>query len=100
MTGTAAPALTEEVTLPVRAAGYALEGLAEVTAADLGRPTPCGDWDLRTLLLHLADAADALSGLVATGSWSSRGRGRTAPTLTRSTPWPWPRTGSTACSPS
>ena len=40
MTGTAAPALTEEVTLSVRAAGYALEGLAEVTAADLGRPTP------------------------------------------------------------
>jgi uncharacterized protein (TIGR03086 family) len=67
VTGTAAPALTEEVTLAVRAAGYALEGLAEVTAADLGRPTPCGDWDLRTLLLHLADAADALSGLVATG---------------------------------
>jgi uncharacterized protein (TIGR03086 family) len=67
VTGTAAPALTEEVTLFARAAGYALEGLAEVTAADLGRPTPCGDWDLRTLLLHLADAADALSCLVATG---------------------------------
>jgi hypothetical protein len=28
VTGTAAPALTEEVTLAVRAAGYALEGLA------------------------------------------------------------------------
>ena len=67
VTGTVAPAPTAAVTLFARAAGYALEGLAEVTDADLARPTPCGDWDLRTLLLHLADAADALSGLVATG---------------------------------
>jgi uncharacterized protein (TIGR03086 family) len=56
-----------EVALSVRAAGYALEGLAEVTDADLDRPTPCGDWDLRTLLLHLADSADGLTGLAVGG---------------------------------
>jgi uncharacterized protein (TIGR03086 family) len=67
VTGTAAPGLPAEVTLFARAAGYLLESLSEVTDADLERPTPCGDWDLRTLLLHLADSADALSGLVATG---------------------------------
>ena len=62
-----APPLTEEVALFARAAGYALEGLAEVTDADLDRPTPCAGWPLRTLLLHLADAADGLSGLACTG---------------------------------
>jgi uncharacterized protein (TIGR03083 family) len=67
VTGTAAPPLTAEVALFVRAAGYALESLSEVTDADLDRPTPCGDWDLRTLLLHLADSADGLTGLAATG---------------------------------
>ena len=67
VTGTAAPPLTAEVTLFARAAGYLLEGLSEVTDADLVRPTPCPGWDLRTLVLHVADAADAVSGLAATG---------------------------------
>jgi uncharacterized protein (TIGR03086 family) len=67
VTAAAAPPLTEEVALFARAAGYALECLAEVTDADLDRPTPCADWSLRTLLLHLADSADGLTGLVRTG---------------------------------
>jgi uncharacterized protein (TIGR03086 family) len=67
VTGTAAPGLPTEVALFARAAGYLLEGLSEVTEADLGRPTPCGDWDLRTLLLHVADSADGLTGLALTG---------------------------------
>jgi uncharacterized protein (TIGR03086 family) len=67
VTGTAAPPLTAEVTLLARAAGYLLEGLSEITEADLVRPTPCPGWDLRTLVLHVADAADAVSGLAATG---------------------------------
>jgi uncharacterized protein (TIGR03086 family) len=67
VTGTARLGLLAEVALSARAAGYALESLAEVPDADLGRPTPCGDWDLRTLLLHLADTADALTGLALTG---------------------------------
>jgi uncharacterized protein (TIGR03086 family) len=67
VTGTVSLPLTAEAALFARAAGYALESLAEVTDADLGRPTPCGDWDLRTLLLHLADSADGLTGLALTG---------------------------------
>ncbi|MGY1679434.1 TIGR03086 family metal-binding protein [Geodermatophilus sp. SYSU D01176] len=67
MTATAAPPLTADVALFARAAGYALEGLAEVTVADLDRPTPCAGWPVRTLLLHLADAADGLTGLARTG---------------------------------
>ncbi len=67
MTGTVSLELSAEVALLARATGYALESLAEVTDADLGRPTPCGDWDLRTLLLHLADSAEGLTGLALTG---------------------------------
>ncbi|SDY18127.1 TIGR03086 family protein [Geodermatophilus africanus] len=67
VTGTVRLEVPAEVALFARAAGYALESLAEVPDADLGRPTPCGDWDLRTLLLHLADTADALTGLALTG---------------------------------
>jgi uncharacterized protein (TIGR03086 family) len=67
VTATAAPPLTAEVALLVRAAGHLLENLSEVSGPDLGRPTPCGEWDLRTLLLHVADSADGLSGLAATG---------------------------------
>jgi len=67
VTGTVRPGHPAEVALFARAAGYALESLAEVPGADLGRPTPCGDWDLRTLLLHLAGTTDALTGLALTG---------------------------------
>lgn len=67
VTGTVRLGLAAEVALFARAVGYALESLAEVPGADLGRPTPCGDWDLRALLLHLADTADALTGLALTG---------------------------------
>ena len=67
-TGTpAADLLGDAVALFTRSAGYALEGLSEVTAADLERPTPCPGWDVRALLLHLADSADGLAGLAVTG---------------------------------
>ncbi len=62
--------LAESVALFERSAGYALEGMAVITHADLERPTTCPGWDLRELVLHLADAADALTGLITTGRLS------------------------------
>jgi uncharacterized protein (TIGR03086 family) len=43
-----------------RAIGYALGAVAGVTPELLDRPTPCGSWDLRTLLHHLDDSAAVL----------------------------------------
>lgn len=43
-------------------ARYALDALARVSEPDLGRPTPCPGWDLRTLLVHLTDSMNGLSG--------------------------------------
>jgi uncharacterized protein (TIGR03086 family) len=77
VTGTASLPLTADIALFARAAGYALESLAEVPDADLGRPTPCGDWDLRTLLLHLADSADGLTGVALLGEPAPPSRPRT-----------------------
>jgi len=34
--------------------------LAGITPHDLGRPTPCDDWDLATVLLHVAEGVDTL----------------------------------------
>ncbi|MFB4302754.1 TIGR03086 family metal-binding protein [Actinomadura sp. NTSP31] len=58
----------ETVALLERSVGYALGGLGDVTAAALGRATPCRGWDLGTLLLHTADSLDALVEAVDTGS--------------------------------
>jgi uncharacterized protein (TIGR03086 family) len=61
------PVATEETTgLAERAGAHALEVLADINGVDLSRPTPCPDWDLRRLLLHVADAAAGLAGLVTT----------------------------------
>ncbi len=43
-------------------AAYVRDALAQVSEADLGLPTPCPGWNLRTLLLHLGESADLLSG--------------------------------------
>jgi uncharacterized protein (TIGR03086 family) len=43
-----------------RAVAYARVALARVTEADLDRPTPCSEWLLRDLLLHLHDSLAAL----------------------------------------
>jgi uncharacterized protein (TIGR03086 family) len=55
-----AATLSGGVALLERAVGYALGQLHVVTMADLSRPTPCADWDLRGLLLHLDDSLAAL----------------------------------------
>jgi uncharacterized protein (TIGR03086 family) len=44
-----------------RAIGYGLESMDLVTAELLSRPTPCADWDLHALLLHLNDSIGVLS---------------------------------------
>lgn len=58
-------ALTGGVALLERAMGYTLGSLRLVTPADMSRPTPCHDWDLRALLLHANDSLLALYEAVA-----------------------------------
>ncbi|MFI7645055.1 TIGR03086 family metal-binding protein [Micromonospora sp. NPDC049460] len=67
MTASPPTPLADSVALFQRSADYALGALSAVGDADLDRPTPCAGWDLRTLVLHLADAADALTDFAATG---------------------------------
>ena len=61
MTG-ARPAATLSggVALLERALGYTLGQLHAVTSADLARPTPCREWNLRALLMHMDDSLTAL----------------------------------------
>lgn len=59
--------LADRITVFERAATYALETLDEVSATDLDRPTPCEAWDVRDVVLHLADVADAVIDLTVTG---------------------------------
>lgn len=49
------------------AISYALQGAALVTSACLDQPTPCAGWDLRTLLVHLAESMAAIEEALGTG---------------------------------
>lgn len=61
MTDTEAVAApTDALGLLEGAIGYALGAVRAVTPQRLPGPTPCADWDLRTLLHHLNDALDVL----------------------------------------
>jgi uncharacterized protein (TIGR03086 family) len=51
-----------------RATDYAETVISDLTSEDLRRATPCGDWDAGRVVLHLADVADGLIGLVETGN--------------------------------
>ncbi len=53
-------ALAGGVGLLERAISYALGSVAAVTPPLLSGPTPCSQWDLRTLLQHLNDSLAAL----------------------------------------
>ena len=59
--------LLDGVALLERAVGYALGSLDAVSGADLARPTPCAEWDLRALLDHLNDSLLALHEAAALG---------------------------------
>lgn len=67
MTEVPSTPLAESVALFDQSATYALEALSGLTDEHLTRATPCADWNLRTLLLHLADASDGLADLVTSG---------------------------------
>ena len=56
----AVAALSGGSALLERAVSYALGPLGLVTPAALDRPTPCRDWDLRALLVHMDDSLAAL----------------------------------------
>ena len=47
---------------------YALGVCAQVTPAEMTRPTPCADWDLAALLAHLATSMADLESALRTGS--------------------------------
>ncbi len=48
------------VALLERAIGYTLGTLHGVTTAALSQPTPCPEWDVRALLVHMHDSLGAL----------------------------------------
>ena len=64
---TVPPPLVDSVALFDRSAAAMIATLTSVTVADLDRPTPCAGWDLRTLVQHIADVADAFAAMTATG---------------------------------
>jgi len=63
----ATSALADSVALFDRSAAAMIATLTSVTVADLDRPTPCAGWDLRTLVQHVADVADAFATMAVTG---------------------------------
>jgi uncharacterized protein (TIGR03086 family) len=68
MTDRATAALIGGVALLERAIGYALGGLELVTPETLRRATPCAAWDVRELLVHMADSLDVLCNAVDIGT--------------------------------
>jgi uncharacterized protein (TIGR03086 family) len=59
--------LAQGVALLERAMGYTLGSLQLVTPESLGNPTPCREWDLRSLLLHMSESLRALHEAIAVG---------------------------------
>jgi uncharacterized protein (TIGR03086 family) len=65
--GSTATVVTGGVALLERAMGYTLGGLLLVTPDAMSSATPCSDWDLRALLLHMNDSLLALHEAIAVG---------------------------------
>jgi uncharacterized protein (TIGR03086 family) len=55
------------------AIGYALQGVALVTTANLGRPTPCAGWDVQQLVVHLTSSLAAIDEALSRGRLSPPG---------------------------
>ncbi len=68
MTDRATAALIGGVALLERAMSYTLGSLNLVTPAVLHRPTPCAEWDVRALLVHMTDSLDVLCSVVDGGA--------------------------------
>ena len=65
--GSTTPALTHGVALLERAMGYTLGNLLLITPDAISNPTPCSEWDLHALLLHMNDSLLALHEAIAVG---------------------------------
>jgi uncharacterized protein (TIGR03086 family) len=65
--GATTTAVTGGVALLERAMAYTLGGLLLVTPEAMAHPTPCRDWDLRALLLHMNDSLLTLHEAIAVG---------------------------------
>src|SRR6478752_2160757 len=59
--------LTDGVALLERSMSFTLGGLLLVTPAAMTHPTPCAEWDLRRLLLHMNESLRALHEAIAVG---------------------------------
>jgi uncharacterized protein (TIGR03086 family) len=66
-TGSTTTALTGGVALLERAMGYTLGGLLLVTPEAMSNATPCREWDLRALLVHMNDSLLALNEAMTVG---------------------------------
>ena len=67
MTDRATAALIGGVDLLERATAYTLGSLQLVTPRTLRWPTPCAEWDVHALLIHMADSLDVLCDAVDAG---------------------------------
>lgn len=67
MTRTSSTIMAEHVIVFEQAAAYALETLSMVPKDTLDRPSPCHEWSVRDVVLHMADVSDAVIGLLRTG---------------------------------
>jgi len=65
--GSTSTVVTGGVALLERAMGYTLGSLLLVTPEAMSRPTPCGEWDLRALLLHMNDSLLTMHEAIAVG---------------------------------
>lgn len=66
-TGSATAAHTGGVAVLERALGYMLGNLQLASPAAMSYPTPCREWDVRDLLLHMNDALRALHDTIVIG---------------------------------